>query len=293
MVSVTACGKNEVLATIDGNKIYMSDIEKDITFITAIGEVDVNDQKAYDAMVLDILNTYMIDYMCKEELERRGLKYNTDYYGAAYETLIDAYGSEKKLLSVIEGFGLDRSYIEELCRKQARKATLCEELVKDVEIPEEDVLQYYIENSEEFVVDYVRSFYFVTFKDKTVAEAALKEMESIGFMEYYNKQETEKTADYFDKLEHFESDYFPKSASAILFNMKIGSHYPEALSTFANSGYSIFYCYEEIDNYKYTYDEMKAAIEEALKEDEENAILEKFFNDINEDYEVEILYESK
>ena len=65
MISFSACGKNEVLATIDGNKIYMSDIERDIKFITAIGEVDVNDQKAYDAMVLDILNTYMIDYMCK------------------------------------------------------------------------------------------------------------------------------------------------------------------------------------------------------------------------------------
>lgn len=293
MISFSACGKNEVLATIDGNKIYMSDIERDIKFITAIGEVDVNDQKAYDAMVLDILNTYMIDYMCKEELESRGLKYSSEAYGSAYASLIDVYGSEKKLISVIESFGLDRSYIEELCRKQARKSTLCEELVKDVTIPEEDVLQYYIENSEKFKADYVRSFYFLTFKDKSVAEAALKEIEIIGFMDYYNKQTTEKTADYFDKLEHFESDYFPQSAAAILFNIKVGSYHPEALSTFANSGYSIFYCYEEIDNYKYTYDEMKEAIEEALREDSESEILEEFFEKINETYKVEILYKSK
>jgi hypothetical protein len=293
VASFTACGKNEVLATIDGNKIYMSDIERDIKFITAIGEVDVNDQKAYDAMVLDVLNTYMIDYMCKEELERRGLKYSTEAYGSAYASLIDVYGSEKKLISVIESFGLDRSYVEELCRKQARKSTLCEELVKDIDIPDEDVLQYYIENSEEFVVDYVRSFYFLTFKDKSAAEAALEEIKTIGFMEYYNKQETEKTADYFDKLEHFESDYFPQSASAILFNIKVGSYHSEALSTFSNSGYSIFYCYEEIDDYKYTYDEMKVAIKEALIEDEESKVLEQFFEDINKDYEVEILYKSK
>ena len=121
----------------------------------------------------------------------------------------------------------------------------------------------------------------------------MEEIKTIGFMEYYNKQETEKTADYFDKLEHFESDYFPQSASAILFNIKVGSYHSEALSTFSNSGYSIFYCYEEIEDYKYTYDEMKAAIKEALIEDEESKVLEQFFENINKDYEVEILYKSK
>ena len=51
--------------------------------------------------------------------------------------------------------------------------------------------------------------------------------------------------------------------------------------------------YFEIDNYKYSYDEMKEAIEEALIEDEENEVLNKFFEDINKDYNVEILYKSK
>ena len=294
LVSITACGnKDNVIAKIDDVEIKMSDIEKDIKFISQMDQYNLDEEGQYDQMVMDVLNTYMIDYMCKEELERLGMKYSDEYYGAAYETLIEAYGSEKKLVDFIKTLGLDREYLEELCRKEARKATLCEYLIKNVEIPESEILAYYIENSETFTVDLVRSFYFLTFKNKADADAALEDIRTNGFLPYFEAQSTLATADYFDKLEHFEKDAFPTSAANILFGMSVGTFYDEAISTFANSGYSIFYCYEEIADYKFSYDEMKVAIEEALREDEEDAILENFFDEINKDYTVEIYYNGK
>ena len=131
----TGCKDNkqegEVVAIINGHKVYMSDIEQDILFVSRYGNIDMNNEANVKAMVYDIINTYLIDYMCEKELESLGMSYNKEYYGASYESLIEAYGSESNLEKYIKSFGLTKEYVQELCIKQARKSTLSEYLINE------------------------------------------------------------------------------------------------------------------------------------------------------------------
>lgn len=295
-VCFAGCGNknsDQVIANVNGVEIKMSEIEDDIKFVSKYGKVNMDDPKAVDAMILDILNTYLIDYMCNEELKALGMTYNRDYYKASYSSLVDAYGSEDELIKHLKTFGLSREYAEELCVKQARKATLSEYLSEkykqSINIEESEVLQYYIENSSEFKADEVRTFYFVTFKEKSIAEAALKDIETNGFMKYYDGQSELKVCDYFGVLSHYEKESFPSSVSDELFSMSVNT-YTEPLSTFQNSGYTIMYLSEVITDYTFSYDEMKEAIEEVLLETEIDENMQKFFEELNKKYEVEILY---
>ena len=295
-VCFTGCGNknsDQVIATVNGVEIKMSEIEDDIKFVSKYGEVNMDDQKAVDAMILDILNTYLIDYMCNEELKALGMTYNRDYYKASYASLVDAYGNEETLISHVKSFGLDREYIENLCIKQARKATLSEylteEYTKNLKIEEADILQYYIENTNAFKVDEVRTFYFLTFKTKDMANDAIEDINTNGFMSYYESQSTLQICDYFGILNHYEKSYFPSSVATKLFSMEVGT-YTEPLSTFQDSGYTILYLSEAIEDYTFSYDEMKESIQEGLIEVEVDEYISDFFKKLNEKYEVNIIY---
>jgi hypothetical protein len=295
-VCFTGCGNNnsdQVIATVNGVEIKMSEIEDDIKFVSKYGEVNMDDQKAVDAMILDILNTYLIDYMCNEELKTLGMTYNRDYYKASYASLVDAYGNEETLISHVKSFGLDREYIENLCIKQARKATLSEylteEYTKNLKIEEADILQYYIENTNAFKVDEVRTFYFLTFKTKDMANDAIEDIKTNGFMSYYESQSTLQVCDYFGILNHYEKSYFPSSVATKLFSMEVGT-YTEPLATFQGSGYTILYLSEAIEDYTFSYDEMKESIQEGLIEVEVDEYISDFFKKLNEKYEVNIIY---
>jgi hypothetical protein len=295
-VCFTGCGNknsDQVIATVNGVEIKMSEIEDDIKFVSKYGEVDMNDPKAVDAMILDILNTYLIDYMCNEELKSLGMTYNRDYYKASYASLVDAYGNEETLIAHVKSFGLNREYIENLCIKQARKATLSEYLTeeykKNLKIEEADILQYYIENTQAFKTDEVRTFYFLTFKTNDMANDAIEDIKENGFMSYYDAQSTLQVCDYFGILEHYEKSYFPSSVSSKLFSMEVGT-YTEPMTTFQDSGYTILYLSEAIKDYTFSYDEMKESIQEGLIEVEVDDYLNNFFKELNDKYEVNIVY---
>lgn len=298
LTTFVGCGgnkdKDQVIATVNGNEIKMSEIQQDIKFVSMINKVDVNDKTSYDTMIYEIINTYLIDYMCKEELSSLGMTYNKDYYNAAYADLVEAYGNEEILINHIKQFGLDKSYIENLCMKQARKATLSEKLVeeykKTISFDEAEILQYYIENTNAFKADEVRTFYFLTYEKKDDAEAALEDIKVNGFMPYYDAQKELQTCDFYGVLSHYEKTYFPESAANILFAMENGTVYEKPISTFKGSGYTIMYLSETIENYTFTYDEMKEAIEEGLIETEVDEYLKGFFEKLSQKYVVEILY---
>lgn len=303
LVTLVGCNKKneDVVAKIDGHDIYMSDIEDDITFLSQALNIDTNDEQAMNALVMDVIETYFLDYVCKTTLDNLGLTYNKDYYGASYEVLVEAYDGEANLINTVKSFGLDKAYLEELCKKQARRATLTEylsvEYEKTLNITDEDVLAYYIENSEAFTAAEVRTFYYVAFETKEEADAALAEMSTNGFMAYYTREQQAGEGGgncvFYGELEHCEKNWFPTTVAAKLFGLPVGQYYPEPLGIFSDAGYAILYAHESIENYKFTYDEMKDSIKQAIIETAVDDYLEDFFTNINKRYEVAIYYGTK
>lgn len=298
LVTFTGCKDNqsegEVVAIINDHKVYMSDIEQDILFVSRYGNIDMNNEANVKAMVYDIINTYLIDYMCEKELESLGMSYNKEYYGASYESLVEAYGSESNLEKYIKSFGLTKEYVQELCIKQARKSTLSEylinEFLKTYSVSEAEIMDYYLENEKDWQTEYVRSFYFLTFGSEEAAKGALEDIALNDFMTYYNAQKDIQTCDFYGYLEHYEKEDFPEAVRELLFTIEVGNYYPEPMNTFANTGYTLIYVAEHIDGYKYTYAEMRDAIESGLEEYAIDEHLKTFFEELNKKYKVEILY---
>lgn len=291
----TACsnnGKNdkEVIATVNGVEIYMSDIADDITFYTKLNDVDMSNPEVERAVVLEILNTYLIDYTCQAELDAMGMQYNSEYYGASYETLIEAYGSEANLVSFIKSLGLNKEYIETLCRKQARKSTLSEYIISKIEVPEKDVLQYYIENTDAFTAEEARTMYSIYYKTEEEAQTALNEINTQGFINFFNAQSEETNSLYHIKFESVTADEFASSpkVAEILFALPEGTYHPLPIE--CNVGYVLIYVDAIKSDYTFSYDEMKEAIEEVLREEMGDEALQKFFEGLNEKYKIEIKY---
>jgi hypothetical protein len=266
----------------------MADIENDIKFLMAVQGLTERSGEKYDAIVLTALNSYLMDYMCNKELESRNLKYSSEYYGAAYESLMENYGSEAALIEYIKSLGLNKRYLEDMCKKQARQSTLTEYLARNIEISEETVLQYYIENSKDFSVDEVRNLFTLYYKTEEQAKAALQQIAATSFMAHYQKQDNESTKDtvYYCEFKSVTKDQFPTNMGTILFELEAGTYYGEPIP--CNIGYAIIYVNSITKDYTFTYDEMKDYIEEALRDDMLDEELEKYFNSLNEKYSVEI-----
>ena len=293
LLCFTGCqskGSKEVVATVNGNNIYMSEIEDDILFYSKINNLDLNNPETKRTVVLDVLNTYLIDYTCKAELDALGMQYKSEYYGASYETLIEAYGSEANLISFIRSLGLNKEYVEEICRKQARKATLSEYIISKITIPEEEVLQYYIENSADFTTEEARTMYSIYYKTIEEATMALSIINDMGFKEFFKEQDSNPDSLYHILFESVTKEEFASSPNVqtILFGLEEGTYHNEPIP--CNVGYVLIYVDDIKTNYTFTYDEMKDAIEEVLIDELADQELQKFFEELNTKYKVNILY---
>lgn len=289
LLSIASCAKQEAIAIVNNDTVYMSDIEDDIALMMAMEGVDKNDTEKYNALVYEVLNAYVMDYICAKEMEELGLKYKSSYYGASYESLIEAYGSEAKLIKFMKSIGLNREYIEDLCRKQARKATLVEYFASTIKLTDEELLTYYIENTKDFTFTNVRDLSSLYFSTQEEALTAMEKIKEIGFDEYYNLQETnEKTTLYHIKFEHVAKADFPENMGNLLWTLEIGT-YSEPLP--CSVGYTIIRIDGETDEYTYPFEAMKDAIEEVLIDEKTDEYLEKYFEELKEKYQVEVLWE--
>ena len=291
LFSMASCAKQEAIAIVNGDVVYMSDIQDDITLMMEMEGIDKNDTDKYNALVYDVLNSYVMDYICAKEMEELGLKYKSSYYGASYESLVEAYGSESKLIKFMKSIGLDREYIEDLCRKQARKATLVEYFASTIELTDEELLAYYIENTKDFTFQNVRDMSSLYFSTKEEAITAIEKIKEIGFDEYYNLQETsEKTTLYHIKFEHVAKEDFPENMSKILWDLEIGS-YSEPLP--CSVGYTIIRIDGQTDEYTYPFEAMKESIEEVLIDEKTDEYLAEYFEELKKKYKVEVLWEGE
>ena len=285
---MASCSKKEPIAIINGDYIYMSDIEDDLTLMSAMENITKDDAEAYSALIYQVLNAYVMDYICNKEMEALGLKYKSSYYGASYESLTEAYGGDAKLIKFMKSIGLDREYVEDLCRRQAKQATLVEYFASTITMSDEELLTYYIENVDEFTFTDLRNLSSVYFSTKTEADAALTKINEIGFDAYYQLQETEPTTLYHIKFDHVDRGDFPTSTGDVIWAVEVGQ-FTDPIP--CSVGYTIIKIDGIVDSHTYSFDEMKEAIEEILLDVKTDEYLEKYFEELKIKYKVEVFLE--
>lgn len=290
LTTLVSCKKDEdeVVARINGEEIRMSHIQDDVDFVIGIQNIDKSDQEAYRAIVLDVINAYLIDLMCQKEMDALGLRYNSDYYGASMESLIEAYGSYDALLRKISAYGLGEDYINKVCKNKANKATLSEHIASQVTVDEADILQFYIENVDDFTVDEARGMYVLFFETEDAAKAALLDIEASNFIEYYKQQDILSTTVAHVHFDTVSKDEFPEEIGTPLFELDLNTYHSEPIA--CNLGFALIYVDQIKKNYTYTYEEMKESIEIVMLDELADKAMEDYFEDLNNKYVVELLY---
>ena len=282
--------ESEIVATINGENIYMYQIQDDLDFVIGIKKIDESNEDQYKSIVVEVVNAYMIDLMCQRELDAWGMTYNPDYYGASKETLVEAYGSEQALLNKLASFGLDENYLDKVCKNQANKATLNEYIASQVIVKEEDILQYYIENSGSFKADEVRGMWALFFQTEEEAKTALLDIENVGFVEYFNQQDVLSTTLAHVKFDTVTQDEFPDDLGEALFSLEINTYHKSPIK--CNLGYALIYVDRIEKEYTFTYEEMKDSIETVLTDEAVDLALEEYFDNLNKKYDVKFIYGS-
>lgn len=292
ILPVCACkqktNENIVVAMLDGEEILISDLQDDITFVLGVQNISEKETEKYQAAIYSAIEAYILDRMCQKEMESIGLTYKSEYYDSSMETLINSYGGYDKLLAKIRSLGLTEEYLNKVCQSYARQATLTEYVASQTTVNEADVLQYYIENTDSFKADEVRGMYAIFFKTEQDAEAALAEMESIGFVEYYNKPKEEKTTLDQVYFKNITKDEFPDELGEAIFSLDLNTYYKEPIK--CNLGYTLIFVDHIERNYVFTYDEMKEYIKEVMQDELEDQLITEFFEELNEKHHVEIFY---
>ena len=300
IVIFSSCSKeidpDTVIARMGNDDILWQDISDDVKFVIGIQDIDVSDKSVYTAVVLDVLNTYMIDLMCEKECDSLGIGYNKEYYSEALVSLFEAYGSEKALLDMLSDYDLDRSYVEKVCKRQARKATLYEHIIDEIVVEESEIMEYYFASIDDFHENDVRDIHTIYYAEREEAQEALEQISEIGFLKFYENVDVKEdgtvgvgeTAIFkatFDKVTRSE---FEASIAETIFTLPSDSFHAEPIS--CAIGYALIYVGSIYEDYTFTYDEMAPYIEEAIAEDKADEITEKFFEDLNKKYQVEVLY---
>lgn len=282
---------NIVVAKINGEEIRMDQIRDDIDFVIGIKKIDKSNIESYNAAVIEVINAYMIDLMCQKEMDALGLKYKDEYYGASKEALIEAYGTEQDLLNKLASFGLGEEYLDKICRNQANKATLSEYIASKVTVDESKVLQYYIENTESFSTDEIRGMYTLFFATEEEAETALLDIETHGFLAYYNLQDTAPTTVAHVRFDTVTKDEFPDALGEALFSLNLNTYHPDPIK--CNLGHALIYVDRIEKNYTFSYEEMRESIETVLLDEATDAALEAYFDNLNQKYVIELLYNAE
>ena len=300
MVSMVSCSKtlsgDTVLATLDDEKILYRDIEDDINFVAGIKELDLSDEETYQELVLEVLNTYMIDLMCQKELESLGLDYNKKYYSDVLLSLFDTYGSEAALVNMLKQYGLDRTYAETVCKRQARQATLYEHVVSEITVEESQLMEYYFTHVDDFHEDEVRDLYTIYYSSKEDCQMAIKNIQASDYLSFYEKVDVDEQGNvgegetsiykiFFEKVTRSELD---NDSAEDIFALENASYNTEPIK--CSIGYCIVYVSGIHQDYTFTYDEMKPYIEEAIADDMAEEVVAKFFEELNNKYAVAILY---
>ena len=285
---------SDVLATINGREVTWGDIKDDVAFVagtTGVAEDDVE----YESIVADVLNSFLIDIMCEMECETRGVQYDRAYYGQCLLSLYGAHGSEEALLKKLKSFGLDHSYAEKVCRKQALKAALYADVISKIEIEESELVEYYFTHMSEFRYEEVRDIYTVYYGNEADAKEALEIVSDSGFLAFYEQVDVSdegvigpnEKAIYKTRFPKVTKDEFDKSVADLIFGITDQSYYPEPIQ--CTVGYFLVFVDGVYTDYTFSYDEMAPYIEEALIEARADDVAKQFFADLNERYNVQIL----
>lgn len=297
ILALSSCGQksdDKIIARINGRDITWSDIKDDVAFVAGSAGVEKGDVE-YNSIVADVLNSFLIDTMCEMECEERGVQYDREYYGQCLLSLYGAHGSEEALVKKLKSFGLDHSYAESVCKRQAQKAALYADVISDIEISEQEIMGYYFANVDSFRYDEVRDIYTIYYGTKSDAAAAIEEIKEGDFISFYNNVDISEEGVIGPQEKAIYKTHFPKVTAGefdeeiadIIFGLQDKTYYLEPI--LCNVGYFLVFVDGIYKDYTFSYDEMLPYIKEALIDERADDVAKQFFADLNERYNVQIL----
>jgi len=292
VLSLTACGEEDIAARVNGEVIKKSDLDAQVEKLKeqypqmfegadAEGRLLDFQQRLLDNMINNVL--------IRQAAEERGISVSDDDVQAQIDELKSGFETEEQFSQALEQAGMDVATLEEQVRDQLITEQLLAELTADVAIDDEQVDQYYEQNQTQFVEEQAVHAAHILFdeEDKETAEQVLAEIRGGGDFAALAKEHSKDTAtaENGGDLGWPNTPYvteFQEAAEAL----EVGEVSDLVHTSF---GWHIIKVIEKRETRQKTLDEVRDQVEQILMQQQNADVYQQFLEELRAEAEIEIL----
>ncbi len=289
---LTACGEDDVAARVNGEVIKKSELDAQMAkleeqYPQMFEGADAEGRKLdFQQRLLDnMINSVLI----RQAAEEMGIEVTDADVQEQIDQLKSGFQTEEQFQQALEQAGMDLDSLEDQIRDQLITQELLEQLTADVEIPDEEIEQYYEANKDQFIEDAAVHVAHILFnpEDKATAEEVLAEIRAGGDFAALAKEYSQDptSAESGGDLGWPTTPYVPEFQAAAE-ELEPGEVSDLVETTF---GWHIIKMIEKRDQRQKTLDEVREQIEQILLQQHNADIYQKFIDDLRAEAEIEIL----
>lgn len=291
----------DVVAQIEKEDVKREEVDEyyaglENGFIAQYGE-DYKDLNEFKDIYLDLVNQYVEQRVLVKYAQDEGIVDETkiqEKVDEEFENMKEVFGSEEEFATAIVN---SRFKDEEDYKNKLKISLIIEELVQketnNLKVSSSEIKKYYEENSDKFLKDPGADVYHIFLNDEAMAEKVLEELESgedFGELAKIYSQDGSASVGGYLGYQEFENSQLVKEFMDEVKDMEEGEVRGPVKTQF---GYHIIKV-ENINDEEWTeeLDRVSKSIEETLKADKINDVLNSLVEKAKEKYKVKIFDEN-
>ncbi len=279
-----SCGtdKNELLATIDAQKIY----KKDFIYKSILYGIKINNEE--DAK--NFLNLLINDEIILKQAKRNGIKINKEELLEEIENFVPNF-SEKEIKKQLKQQGIKYNrWIKDIKEKIIRKKILNNAMKEKIDIRESDLKDYFWTNILEFRNPKKIKARQIVLNDEEKAKEVIGYVrEGRDFAELAKKYSNTSEAESGGDLGYFSKNELPSFITDTVFNLKKGEISGIVKSPY---GWHIFKCEDIVEAKTPKFEEVKDEVYKKYFEQKKDEYIESWLEDLRKSAKINIYYDN-
>jgi foldase protein PrsA len=219
--------KNSAVAKVNGQVITKEEFDQEFEFYknsfeaqygSDIWNQDIDGRKFTDVVKEQVVEALINDRLVLEDAQKQGIEVTQQEADLEIQEIKDYYGDEQEFLELLAAQGLNEEQFVGKVKQDIIKSKYREKVLENVSVSEEDIRQYYDENTKEFKNDTVRASHILLDTREEAEEVLAKVKAGEDFnqlAEQYSVDPSAKTSmgdlgefGYGDMIEPFEQAAF-------------------------------------------------------------------------------------
>ncbi|MGI6227414.1 MAG: peptidylprolyl isomerase [Peptococcales bacterium] len=292
--TMVGCNKDSAgyVAKVNGQEISAKDFQVMVEQAAAMNNFDLSDPQLAvykDMFELQVLERMIDELLLEMEAKNRNLEVNKEDVETELNNIKAQFASDKEFASYFkDNLKMTEKDIKNTIETQLLVQKLYEEVTKDITTTDVDTEKYYEEHKDEFYQDEQVRARHILVNTKEEAQEIIrliteenKDMAELAMLK--STEEAAKTTK--GDLGYFGRGRMVKPFEDAVFSMEIDELSKEPVQT--SFGWHVIRVEDKLPATQYSYEEVKADLEERFIFEEKSDAFNKYMNELKEKAEIE------